>query len=198
MIIFNPTFLLLTILVILSAVDVGFGDYFDDIKNDHWLIALGRIYYYNTASQVDLFSCAFVPRTCSSLWSIRRHFGSNEIVGEQSEEETNNFGELLKIRTVSVIGRASREDQGMKLRMSVEADRMPDMGFEPEAQRFVELLSLDFSILYQAQSTEHEEALINNFPTKEKYRQTVFTATMSPAVERLARAYLWRPAVIYI
>ncbi|CAJ0601245.1 unnamed protein product [Cylicocyclus nassatus] len=52
--------------------------------------------------------------------SIRRHFGSNEIVGEQSEEETNNFGELLKIRTVSVIGRASREDKGMKLRMSVE------------------------------------------------------------------------------
>lgn len=38
----------------------------------------------------------------------------------QIEEETNKFGELLKIRTVSVIGGASREDQGMKLRMGVE------------------------------------------------------------------------------
>ncbi|VDL86998.1 unnamed protein product [Nippostrongylus brasiliensis] len=83
----------------------------------------------------------------------------------QIEEETNKFGELLKIRTVSVIGGASREEQGMKLRMGVEvviatpgrlldvlenrylllnqcsyvildeADRMLDMGFEPEVQK---------------------------------------------------------------
>lgn len=32
-----------------------------------------------------------------------------------------------------------------------------------------------------------------------RYRQTVmFTATMPPAVERLARSYLRRPAVVYI
>ncbi|ETN69729.1 helicase protein [Necator americanus] len=64
------------------------------------------------------------------------------------EEETNKFGELLKIRTVSVIGGASREDQGMKLRLGVET--------------------------------------------------VMFTATMSPAIERLARAYLRRPAVVHI
>ncbi|KAJ1362480.1 DEAD (Asp-Glu-Ala-Asp) box polypeptide 23, variant 2 [Parelaphostrongylus tenuis] len=114
-------------------------------------------------------------------------------LAQQIEEETNKFGELLKIRTVSVIGGASREDQGMKLRMGVEvviatpgrlldvlenrylllnqcsyvildeADRMLDMGFEPEVQKTV-----------------------------------MFTATMSPAIERLARAYLRRPAVVHI
>ena len=38
-----------------------------------------------------------------------------------------------------------------------------------------------------------------NFNTKKKYRQTVmFTATMSASVERLARQYLRRPAVVNI
>lgn len=35
--------------------------------------------------------------------------------------------------------------------------------------------------------------------SRHKFRQTVmFTATMPPAVERMARAYLRRPAVVYI
>src|ERR1700722_5979327 len=37
------------------------------------------------------------------------------------------------------------------------------------------------------------------FGSKDKYRQTVmFTATMTPAIERLARTYLRRPASVYI
>ncbi|VDN55233.1 unnamed protein product [Dracunculus medinensis] len=114
-------------------------------------------------------------------------------LAQQIEEETVKFGQLLGIRTVSVIGGASREEQGLKLRLGVEvviatpgrlldvlenrylsldqctyvildeADRMLDMGFEPEVQKTV-----------------------------------MFTATMSPAIERLARAYLRRPAVVYI
>ncbi|KAK6029707.1 DEAD/DEAH box helicase [Ostertagia ostertagi] len=147
-------------------------------------------------------------------------------LAQQIEEETNKFGELLKIRTVSVIGGASREDQGMKLRMGVEvviatpgrlldvlenrylllnqcsyvildeADRMLDMGFEPEVQK----LYCQFPIRNpDTDDIEHEEALMNNFATRDKYRQTVmFTATMSPAIERLARAYLRRPAVVHI
>ena len=40
---------------------------------------------------------------------------------------------------------------------------------------------------------------MKGFETREKYRQTVmFTATMSPAIERLARQYLRRPAVVHI
>ena len=41
--------------------------------------------------------------------------------------------------------------------------------------------------------------LQENFKLKSKYRQTVmFTATMPPAVERLARTYLRRPAIVHI
>ena len=41
--------------------------------------------------------------------------------------------------------------------------------------------------------------LQENFRLKNKYRQTVmFTATMPPAVERLARTYLRRPAIVHI
>ena len=41
--------------------------------------------------------------------------------------------------------------------------------------------------------------LQENFRTKNKFRQTVmFTATMPPAVERLARTYLRRPAIVHI
>jgi ATP-dependent RNA helicase DDX23/PRP28 len=40
---------------------------------------------------------------------------------------------------------------------------------------------------------------MENFTSKKKYRQTVmFTATMSSAVERVARQYLRRPAIVYI
>lgn len=43
------------------------------------------------------------------------------------------------------------------------------------------------------------KVLLANYNSKKKYRQTVmFTATMPPAVERLARTYLRRPAVVYI
>ena len=41
--------------------------------------------------------------------------------------------------------------------------------------------------------------MFQNFRLKNKYRQTLmFTATMSPAVERLARTYLRRPAIVHI
>lgn len=46
---------------------------------------------------------------------------------------------------------------------------------------------------------EDESKLVENFKTKDKFRQTVmFTATMPPPVERLARNYLRRPATVYI
>ncbi|CAL8325100.1 unnamed protein product [Merluccius merluccius] len=120
-------------------------------------------------------------------------------LAQQIEEETLKFGKPLGIRTVAVIGGISREDQGFRLRMGCEiviatpgrlidvlenrylvlgrctyvvldeADRMIDMGFEPDVQKILEYI-----------------------PT------VMFTATMPPAVERLARSYLRRPAVVYI
>ncbi|PAV84537.1 hypothetical protein WR25_22046 isoform A [Diploscapter pachys] len=147
-------------------------------------------------------------------------------LAQQIEEETNKFGELLSIRTVSVIGGASREDQGMKLRCGIviatpgrlldvlenrymqlaqctyvildEADRMLDMGFEPEVQKVLEYLPAS-NLKPDTDDAETETTLMKAFSTRDKYRQTVmFTATMSPAIERLARQYLRRPAVVYI
>lgn len=149
-------------------------------------------------------------------------------LAQQIEEETNKFGKLLGIRTVSVIGGASREDQGMKLRMGVEvviatpgrlldvlenrylllnqctyvildeADRMLDMGFEPDVQKVLEYMPAT-NLKPDTEEFDNEEALMKGFATREKYRQTVmFTATMSSAIERLARQYLRRPAVVHI
>nr|pir hypothetical protein F01F1.7 - Caenorhabditis elegans [Caenorhabditis elegans] len=149
-------------------------------------------------------------------------------LAQQIEEETNKFGKLLGIKTVSVIGGASREDQGMKLRMGVEvviatpgrlldvlenrylllnqctyvildeADRMLDMGFEPDVQKVLEYMP-DTNMKKDTDEFDNEEALMKGFSTREKYRQTVmFTATMSSAIERLARQYLRRPAVVHI
>lgn len=149
-------------------------------------------------------------------------------LAQQIEEETVKFGQLLGIRTVSVIGGASREEQGLKLRLGVEvviatpgrlldvlenrylsldqctyvildeADRMLDMGFEPEVQKVLEYIPVT-NLKPDTEEAEKEESIMENFYSKKKYRQTVmFTATMSPAIERLARAYLRRPAVVYI
>jgi ATP-dependent RNA helicase DDX23/PRP28 len=149
-------------------------------------------------------------------------------LAQQIEEETNKFGGPLGIRTVAVIGGLSREEQGFKLRLGCEvviatpgrlidvlenrylvlsrctyivmdeADRMIDMGFEPDVQKILDHMP----VTNQKPDTDIAEdltALTENFRTKDKYRQTVmFTATMPPAVERLARTYLRRPAIVHI
>ncbi|KAG1694147.1 putative ATP-dependent RNA helicase DDX23 [Nymphon striatum] len=149
-------------------------------------------------------------------------------LAQQIEEETNKFGQPLGIRTVAVIGGLSREDQGFKLRMGCEvviatpgrlidvlenrylvlsqctyvvmdeADRMIDMGFEPDVQKILEFMPVS-NMKPDTEDAEDETKMLENFASKNKYRQTVmFTATMPPAVERLARTYLRRPAVVYI
>lgn len=131
-------------------------------------------------------------------------------------------------RTVVVVGGLSREDQGFKLRMGCEiviatpgrlidvlenrylvlsqctyivldeADRMIDMGFEPDVQKILEYMPVT-NLKPDTDEAEDETTLMQNFYSKKKYRQTVmFTATMPPAVERLARSYLRRPATVYI
>ena len=149
-------------------------------------------------------------------------------LAQQIEEECNKFGSPLGIRTVAVIGGLSREDQGFKLRMGCEiviatpgrlidvlenrylvlsrctyivldeADRMIDMGFEPDVQQILNHMPVT-NAKPDTDIAEDEVALLANFKSKNKFRQTVmFTATMPPAVERLARTYLRRPAVVYI
>ncbi|XP_051735794.1 probable ATP-dependent RNA helicase DDX23 [Ctenopharyngodon idella] len=150
-------------------------------------------------------------------------------LAQQIEEETIKFGKPLGIRTVAVIGGISREDQGFKLRMGCEiviatpgrlidvlenrylvlsrctyvvldeADRMIDMGFEPDVQKILEYIPVT-NQKPDTDDAEDPEKMMQNFESgKHKYRQTVmFTATMPAAVERLARSYLRRPAVVYI
>uniref|UniRef100_A0A1A9W0E1 Probable ATP-dependent RNA helicase DDX23 n=1 Tax=Glossina brevipalpis TaxID=37001 RepID=A0A1A9W0E1_9MUSC len=149
-------------------------------------------------------------------------------LAQQIEEETIKFGQPLGIRTVVVVGGLSREEQGFRLRMGCEiviatpgrlidvlenrylvlnqctyivldeADRMIDMGFEPDVQKILEYMPVT-NLKPDSEEAEDASKLMENFYSKKKYRQTVmFTATMPPAVERLARSYLRRPATVYI
>ncbi|XP_054713320.1 probable ATP-dependent RNA helicase DDX23 [Uloborus diversus] len=149
-------------------------------------------------------------------------------LAQQIEEETIKFAKTLEIRTVAVIGGLSREEQGFRLRLGCEiviatpgrlidvlenrylvlnrctyivldeADRMIDMGFEPDVQKILEYMPVT-NQKPDTDEAEDEKILLANFNSKNKYRQTVmFTATMPPAVERLARSYLRRPSIVYI
>lgn len=149
-------------------------------------------------------------------------------LAQQIEEESVKFGKPLGVRTVSIIGGISREEQGFKLRQGCEiviatpgrlidvlenkylvlqrctyvvldeADKMINMGFEPDVQHILDFLPVS-NMKPDTDDAEDEKLLLSNFATKDKYRQTVmFTATMPPAIERLAKNYLRRPAVVYI
>lgn len=149
-------------------------------------------------------------------------------LAQQIEAETMKFSVNLGFRTVAIIGGISREEQGFKLRQGCEiviatpgrlidvlenrylvlnqctyvvmdeADRMIDMGFEPDVQHILEYLPVT-NMKPDTEDAEDDTKMLENFNTTKKYRQTVmFTATMPPPVERLARTYLRRPAVVYI
>ncbi|KAK3832284.1 MAG: P-loop containing nucleoside triphosphate hydrolase protein, partial [Linnemannia elongata] len=81
-----------------------------------------------------------------------------------------------------------------------EADRMIDMGFEADVNFILDALPLSN---LKPDTDEAEDASkmtmsIDN-DTHKKYRQTtMFSATMPAAVERLAKRYLRRPAVVTI
>merc|ERR1719195_1250697 len=75
---------------------------------------------------------------------------------------------------------------------------MIDMGFEPEVQKVLDHMPVT-NQKPDSEVAEDVSALQENFKLKDKFRQTVmFTATMPPAVERLARNYLRRPVVVNI
>lgn len=149
-------------------------------------------------------------------------------LAQQIEEEAIKFAKALGIRTALIIGGVSREVQGMQLRSGVEiviatpgrlidvlsnrylvlsrctyvvldeADKMIDMGFEPEVQKILEYMPVT-NVKPDTEEAEDESLLKANWESEDKYRQTVmFTATMPPSVERLAKTFLRRPAIVYI
>ncbi|KAM6153288.1 putative ATP-dependent RNA helicase DDX23 isoform 2-T2 [Erethizon dorsatum] len=122
-------------------------------------------------------------------------------LAQQIEEETIKFGKPLGIRTVAVIGGISREDQGFRLRMGCEiviatpgrlidvlenrylvlsrctyvvldeADRMIDMGFEPDVQKILEHMPVSNQKPDTDEAEDPEKMLANFESGKHKYRQ---------------------------
>ncbi|KAF1744343.1 hypothetical protein MXB_2603 [Myxobolus squamalis] len=149
-------------------------------------------------------------------------------LAQQIDEEVQKFAKPLGIKTVSLIGGASREKQGIFLQLGCEiviatpgrlvdvlenryltlyqcsyivldeADRMIDMGFEADLQIILDSLPVS-NLKPDNEDAQDPDKIMVNMGTRDRYRQTVmFSATMPPAVERMARSYLRRPAAVYI
>ncbi len=142
----------------------------------------------------------------------------------QIEEETKRFSEPLGIRVVAVIGGADMDHQASELQLGAEiiictpgrmadligrrlaalgnctflvldeADRMIDMGFEPKV--------LEIMSAMPEQNPDEggkDKIATETGARKSRRRQTLmFSATMVPAVERLARTYLLNPVIVTI
>ncbi|MEN2496595.1 MAG: DEAD (Asp-Glu-Ala-Asp) box polypeptide 23 [Marteilia pararefringens] len=146
----------------------------------------------------------------------------------QIYEVLDQMATPLGIKSTSITGGTYKEVQSLKLKVGVEivvatpgrlvdlinrnfivlmqcvyivmdeADKMIDMGFEGEVQRILDSLPVT-NLKPDTEESENNELLYSNFLQKHKYRQTfMFTATMSPSIERLAKRYIRRPVTIYI
>ena len=75
---------------------------------------------------------------------------------------------------------------------------MIDLGFEAEILQILEALPVT-NMKPDNDRAEDSTEMLSNFLSRNRFRQTfMFSATMPPSVERLARKYMRRPAVIYI
>lgn len=146
-------------------------------------------------------------------------------LAQQIETETNKFAGRLGLGCVSIVGGRDMNDQAYALRDGAEiiiatpgrlkdcierhvlvlsqctyvvmdeADKMVDMGFEPQVNFILD--SLPVSNL-KPDSAVAEDPLSSD-ATVGRYRVTMlYSATMPPSVERMARVYLRRPATITI
>ncbi|ORY40237.1 DEAD-domain-containing protein [Rhizoclosmatium globosum] len=149
-------------------------------------------------------------------------------LAQQIEQETLKFSRGMGFICVSIVGGHTIEEQSFNMRSGAhiiiatpgrlkdmldrrilvlsqcqyvvmdEADRMVEMGFEADVNYILD--SLPASNLRPAE--EEDSMDVDKKPRKSlvgKYRQTVmFSATMPPAVERIAKTYLRRPIVVTI
>ncbi|CAO3620931.1 unnamed protein product [Mucor fragilis] len=145
-------------------------------------------------------------------------------LAQQIEEETIKFATPLGFTCVSIVGGHAIEEQSFNLRNGAEiiiatpgrlkdcldrrilvlnqctyvvmdeADRMIDMGMEADVNFILDALP----VTNMKPENDDDEMQVEP-PQGYKYRQTtMFSATMPPAVERLARKYLRREAVVTI
>lgn len=147
---------------------------------------------------------------------------------QQIEKEAKKFGEPLGFRCVSIVGGHSLEEQAYALRNGAEivvatpgrlvdcierrllvlsqccyvimdeADRMIDMGFEEPVNKILDALPVS-NEKPDTDEAEDGRLMQRYVGEKDRYRQTMmFTATMPPLVEKIAKKYLRRPAMAMI
>jgi ATP-dependent RNA helicase DDX23/PRP28 len=149
-------------------------------------------------------------------------------LAQQIEIEAKRFSTPLGFNVVSIVGGHSLEEQAYNLRNGAEiiiatpgrlvdcierriivfsqccyvimdeADRMIDLGFEEPVNKILDALPVGNE---KPDTEEAEDARImsQHLGGKDRYRQTMmYTATMPSAVERIARKYLRRPAIVTI
>ncbi|KZT60424.1 pre-mRNA-splicing ATP-dependent RNA helicase PRP28 [Calocera cornea HHB12733] len=157
-----------------------------------------------------------------------RHMGPYALImaptrelAQQIESETRKFATPLGFGTVSIVGGRAMEEQAFNLREGAEiviatpgrlkdvldrhvlvmsqctyivmdeADRMVHLGFEADLNYILDACPTEF--------LKPEDGDVDMDSKNSKTRvTTLFSATMPPAVERLARKYLRRPATITI
>jgi ATP-dependent RNA helicase DDX23/PRP28 len=157
-----------------------------------------------------------------------RHLGPFALIlaptrelAQQIESEANKFCAPLGYRCVSIVGGRSIEEQQYNLRDGAEiviatpgrlkdmldrsmlvlsqcryvvmdeADRMVDLGFEVDLTFILDAMPEDYV-------KPDSEALNSGGGWKGWRVTTLFSATMPPAVERIARKYLRKPATVTI
>ena len=144
-------------------------------------------------------------------------------LAQQIEIETRKFASPLGFRTAVLVGGHSIEEQSFQMRDGAEiiiatpgrlvdcierrvlvlsqctyvimdeADRMIDMGFEEPVNKILDALPVN------NEKPDTDEAEDPNAMRKGTYRQTMmYTATMPPAVERIAKKYTRRPAIVTV
>ncbi|PLB39846.1 dead box ATP-dependent rna helicase [Aspergillus candidus] len=144
-------------------------------------------------------------------------------LAQQIEIEAKKFTQPLGFNVVSIVGGHSLEEQAYSLRDGAEiiiatpgrlvdcierrmlvlsqccyiimdeADRMIDLGFEEPVNKILDALPVT------NEKPDTDEAENSSLMRSHHYRQTMmYTATMPTAVERIARKYLRRPAIVTI
>ena len=148
-------------------------------------------------------------------------------LAQQIEKETLKFAKPLGLQCISIVGGHSVEEQGLRLQNGIEiviatpgrlrdiierrllvlnqctyivmdeADRMVEMGFEEDVNYILGSLPVT------SRKPDSDEAMDSSkmFDRRgvPQYRQTtMFSATMPPIVERIAKQYLSRPAIVTI
>ncbi|KAL1959710.1 hypothetical protein VTO42DRAFT_1296 [Malbranchea cinnamomea] len=149
-------------------------------------------------------------------------------LAQQIELEAKKFATPLGFNVVSIVGGHSLEEQAFNLRNGAEiiiatpgrlvdcierrmlvlsqccyvimdeADRMIDLGFEEPVNKILDALPVS-NEKPDTEEAEDAQAMSQRIGGKERYRQTMmYTATMPSAVERIAKKYLRRPAIVNI